>query len=284
MQSSPKRSESARTTTRPAPCSATAASGAPGRDAVGEGAGDDVAAVVEGERAGAVEAGLVHAGEEVDAVRALGRGVGGAVGPVAVGEAVGEVREHPRGARCGCARSPGRWRSRPRCRSGRGGRSGCCRTCPARSRARTIEPAAAADELVDGVELGVAEGRAAGVGGRLPLGVGGVGDDEDVGAREGLAGERAVGVGDDLEVAVGQLCRRRSRRRSPRGGRAASRSASSRRMVHASEWDSSKRTRATFGLRERLHTAPFSAAIGITYTVGPHSEVVNPRFIADLAQ
>ena len=79
------------------PCCATAASGRARTGRGGEGAGEDVAAVVEGERAGAVEAGLVHAGEEVDAVRALGRGVGGAVGPVAVGEAVGEVREHPRG-------------------------------------------------------------------------------------------------------------------------------------------------------------------------------------------
>ena len=65
MQSSPKRSESASTTTRPAPCSATAASGAPGGSAVAWVRAMTRPPLREGERAGAVEAGLVDAGEQV---------------------------------------------------------------------------------------------------------------------------------------------------------------------------------------------------------------------------
>ena len=85
----------------------------------GEGAGEDVAAVVEGERAGAVEAGLVHAGEEVDASGPRPRRRS-AVGPVPCEPSRGP--RAPTRGRCGGARSPGRWRSRSRCRSGRGGR------------------------------------------------------------------------------------------------------------------------------------------------------------------
>jgi Lrp/AsnC family transcriptional regulator, leucine-responsive regulatory protein len=47
-------------------------------------------------------------------------------------------------------------------------------------------------------------------------------------------------------------------------------------MVHASEWDSSNRTRATFGCASVFTPAPLSAAIGITYTVGRPSGVVIP--------
>ena len=105
------------------------------------------------------------------------------------------------------------------------------------------QPAAGADEGLDRVDLvGRAAGRAA-VGGRLPLRVGGVGDDEHGGAGEDLGGERAGGVGGDLELALGERGGA-ARRRSRRGGRAGSRSATSGRIVHASEWASSKRTRA----------------------------------------
>src|SRR5690349_22868866 len=47
-------------------------------------------------------------------------------------------------------------------------------------------------------------------------------------------------------------------------------------MVHASECDSSNRTRATLGCASVFTRAPFSAAMGISYTVGALSEVVIP--------
>ena len=191
MQSSPNRSESASTTTRPAPCSVIAARGASRRRGAGRAARDHAAAVVERQGAGAVEAGLVHAGEEVDAfcelavgaVLELGQDPGrrravvlvvldGAVGDLdpEAGEEVVEVVSVLR----------------------------------LLGLAEDDQAAAAAHELLDRVELAVGEPGGAGVGGRLPLGVGGMGDDEDVGGGERLAGEGALGVGRDLEVAVGE--------------------------------------------------------------------------------
>jgi hypothetical protein len=71
--------------------------------------------------------------------------------------------------------------------------------------AQDDQTATAADELVQGVDLVVAEGGTAVLGGGLPLGVGGVSDDDDVGAGEGLAGQGTVGVREDVEVASGEL-------------------------------------------------------------------------------
>ena len=65
------------------------------------------------------------------------------------------------------------------------------------------QAAAGADELVDRVELVVGEPWRAAVGGGLPPRVGRVGDDEDVGFAEGL-GERAVDVRRDGEVVGGE--------------------------------------------------------------------------------
>jgi hypothetical protein len=73
-QSSPKRSESAATTTRPAPCSATARSGAPGaEDARPARASARARPGLELERGGPVEAGGIDAREQVHPVAAGAR-------------------------------------------------------------------------------------------------------------------------------------------------------------------------------------------------------------------
>ena len=107
------------------------------------------------------------------------------------------------------------------------------------------EAAAGVDIALDGVELGVGEDGGAAVGGGLPLRVGGVGDDEDVGIAE-LGGEGAGGVVEDLEVAGGEGGGGRGER-GVAGVGGLHPGASSGRMVHASEWNSSKTTRASFG-------------------------------------
>ena len=99
---------------------------------------------------------------------------------------------------------------------------------------------------VDGVDLVGVEAGGAGAGGGLPLRVGGVGEDEDVGVGEGGGVEGAGAVGGDGEVALGE-----------RGGGAGERgvggvgglhlAGASGSIVQASEWASSKRTRASWG-------------------------------------
>ena len=162
--------------------------GCAGRAGGVRGAGEHAGAVGERERAGAVEAGAVHAGEEVD------------VG-VAVLAAV-ELGEHPRGGVVVVLVVLDR----------------AVLDADAEPREQVVEvvavlvllglaeddqAAARADELVDRVELVVGEPWRAAVGRGLPPRVGGVGDDEDVGFAEGL-GERAVDVRGDGEVVRGE--------------------------------------------------------------------------------
>ncbi len=66
------------------------------------------------------------------------------------------------------------------------------------------EPAAAADEGVDRVELRAGEDRRAAVDGGLPLRVGGMGDDEDIDVEQELGVEWALDVRRDLEIALGE--------------------------------------------------------------------------------
>jgi hypothetical protein len=202
MQSSPKRSESARTTTRPVPCRATAAREAPGGEAAGEVRATTTAPLWRA-RVPAVEAGLVHAGEEVDAGGTAGARLAGSVRSVADVGAGREVGEHPgRGAVVVLVVLDGAVGDL----DAEAGEEGVqvVAVLVLLGLAEDDEPAAAADELFERVHLVVAEPGRAVVGCRLPLGVGRVGDDDDVGARQGLAGEGTIGVGKDVEVAGGE--------------------------------------------------------------------------------
>jgi hypothetical protein len=66
------------------------------------------------------------------------------------------------------------------------------------------QPPAGGDEPLDRIELGGGEAGGAGVNGRLPAGVGGVGDDEHGDALERRGRERAAHVDGDLELARGE--------------------------------------------------------------------------------
>ncbi len=206
MQSSPKRSESASTATRPAPCSVIAASGAPGGSARLVGAGDGAAAVAEGDRAGAVEAGLVDAGEQVG-----GRAVGD-----------GEVGEDPgRGLAVVLVVLHGGVLDRE-------AETGeqlveVVAVLVLLGLAEDDETAAGLDEARDRLDLGVVEPRGAAVESVLPLRVGGVGDDEDVGAGEGLGVERGRRRRRRPRSRGWRAPRRRRRARSRPDGRAGSR-------------------------------------------------------------
>jgi DNA-binding Lrp family transcriptional regulator len=164
----------------------------------GRAARDHAGAVVKRQGAGAVEAGLVDPSEEVD-------GVGLAVG-AAVELAVGAVPQ--------LGEDPGRGREVVLVVL-----DGAAGDFDPEAGEQVVEvvsilrllglperdqAAAAAHELLNRIELAVGEARGAGVGGRFPPGIGGVGDDEDVGAGEGLSGERALGVRRNVEVAVGE--------------------------------------------------------------------------------
>ncbi len=110
------------------------------------------------------------------------------------------------------------------------------------------EPAAGGDERLDGVDLGARQnGRAADR--ALPARVGGVGDDEHVGAGQRGRGERPGGDRRDLEVTLGERRRGRARTTSPAGCSGWMAAATSGRMLQASPWDSSNSTRATLRWR-----------------------------------
>ena len=200
MQSSPNRSESAVTTTRPAPCSAIAASGAPGIEAVG-----CARAITRAPLRGVQGAGAVEAG----AARRRRAGRRRTLRAVAV-----RARRAPRrGRRRGGARSPGRV---------------ALSICEVEAAEELVQvgavlvllglaeddqAAAVADEGLDRVDLGRVEERRAAVDGRLPLRVGRVGDDQHRGAGERVGVERAVGVGGDVERARGEQLRGAGERR-----------------------------------------------------------------------
>ena len=208
-QSSPNRSESAATTTRPgAVLGDAASSAAPGADDGAEARASTRAPLLGLERRRAVEAGLVDAREQVDAA----------------GAAVAEVGQHPvRRALVVVLVVGDRLVRRSRCRSAPRGRRGCCRTCPApprraapgRRRARRTPRSRRA---LRRRRRGEPPGTVA-----LPLRLARVRDDEHVGAGKRGRGQRADRCASTAKSRARSGAGGRARRRSPPGATAGSR-------------------------------------------------------------
>ena len=108
-----------------------------GRRGGREGAGDHLAAVAQGERPGAVEAGALDPGEQVDRRMPFARPP---LAALSRSLAVPAARRGPRGGGVEVRVVLDGAVLDLDAEAGRGGRSGCCRTCPARVSPRAIRP------------------------------------------------------------------------------------------------------------------------------------------------
>ena len=204
MQSSPNRSESASTTTRPAPCSVGDDQRRAGGRGAGVGAGQHPRAVAGGDRGRAVQAGGADARR---AGRRRGRG------------RRRRARRGSSSARRGSARSPGRCRSPG---AGRSAPSSSLRLLPYFSCSvspSTISPPPPRTNASIASSSSGAQPRRAGAGRALPGRIGGVGDHEHVAVAQRR--RRSSGdpdVGRDGEVALRQRRGGQARRRRRRVG------------------------------------------------------------------